>query len=90
MSMTRFNDPADMAKDERLQELASILAAGFHKLRHRNNKSYQLYPGEPDAPEDPHFSSHVAPPRESALILSTLQGHFYPPDRGGSGLLRFK
>jgi len=55
------NDPADMSVDERLDELASLLAAGFLQLKRRTGC---LPPATSDSAE----SSRIPP--ESACHLS--------------------
>ena len=66
MTMTRFEDPADMTEGERFRELVSILAAGCVRLRRSNIPTDIAQPDPPVHPSD----SHVAPASESSFNLS--------------------
>lgn len=70
MTMTRFDDPAEMTEGERFRELTAILAIGCYRLKKKSTGLDSLYPGQRDSQAFPHFPSHVAPLGESALNLS--------------------
>ncbi len=70
MTMTRFDDPTKMTEGERLKELASILAAGFYRLKKISNGLDSLYPNKNDLQVFPHLPSHVAPSSERSFNLS--------------------
>lgn len=60
MTMTRFDDPAEMTEGERFREIASILAAGCLRLKARNAALPFSHPGEnePDAEESSPFTEN--------------------------------
>jgi len=70
MTMTRFDDPADMTEGERFRELTAILAIGCYRLKKKSTGLDSLYPGQRDSQAFPHLPSHVTPPGESSLKLS--------------------
>lgn len=66
MTMTRFDDPADMTEGERFRELVSILAAACTRLKRGKIPTDIAHIDPSVRPPD----SHVSPPGESALKLS--------------------
>ena len=75
------DDPADMSTDDRLEELAALLAAGFLRLKRRTGCLPAAAPGVTRAlPGYPQLSSHSSCPealRRSARNLASI----LPPSR---------